>query len=135
MAKRKKTGPRPHWTRTPAGKRKLTLARRKRELNKKILAMKDSVATQRKVVIADTNITAQIRDDQYASVARAAVHNHETDKVVRHLMAAGLAAGPFSGDLLGQDLTLLRWVLKKMEQNRKIATEIGIMDIRASEED
>lgn len=61
------------------------------------------------------------RDDQYAAVARLAVKNCETDKLVRHLMAAGLAQGDGVGATLAQDLTLLRWCLKKMEQNRREA--------------
>lgn len=60
-----------------------------------------------------------LRDDQYAKVSREAIKHGETDQLVRHLMAAGLADGRSSSKVLASDLTLLRWVLGKMEDNRR----------------
>lgn len=63
---------------------------------------------------------AMDRDDLYSKAARQSIRSGESDKLVRHLMAAGLAAGDGLGEVLAQDLVLLRWVLKKMESNRKV---------------
>lgn len=50
-----------------------------------------------------------------------AVSNGEQDKLIRHLMAQGLAAGAGIGEHLARDIHLLRWVLGKMEENRRTA--------------
>lgn len=60
------------------------------------------------------------RNVRYGEVCRDAIKHSETDSLVRNLMAAGLAAGT-SNSVLADDLTLLRWVLRKMEDNRRNA--------------
>jgi hypothetical protein len=81
---------------------------------------------RRKVAIhrttpAEAGWDAEVRDDHYAQACRAAVKHGETDKLVRHLMAAGLAAASTAdaSSVLADDLTLLRWVLRKMTDNRR----------------
>lgn len=78
---------------------------------------------RRKSPAVPKRIAEEDRDDEYAQVCRQAVKHGETDKLVRHLMAAGLADSPSSerSKVLAQDLNLLKWVLGKMTDNRRDA--------------
>jgi hypothetical protein len=60
------------------------------------------------------------RGDLYAQAARKAVRNGETNKLIRHILSAGLADDS-ANDQLPNDLVLIRWVLGKMEANRRDA--------------
>jgi hypothetical protein len=82
--------------------------------------------TTPKITEAEEKAIALARSDLYASAAREAVTHGETDRLVRHIMGAGLAQGDMCGEVLSQDLTLIRWCLRKMEDNRNTA-EIKLM--------
>jgi hypothetical protein len=92
------------------------------------VAKKKVAPTKRRKLLKGAEYVTQVtqadqRDDAYAQACRAAVKHGETDKLVRHLMAAGLAAASTAdaSSVLADDLTLLRWVLRKMTDNRRDA--------------